>query len=79
VASYFLTIIIAAAAIANGTIIVPELWYDDAGPVAPTDCPTPPAPEIPGFPFLGIAFATMLGVVVLLVTKKRIIPNKHKS
>jgi basic membrane protein A len=69
----------AKAGIANGTIKVPEIWNDDAGPEAPTDCPTPPAPEIPGFPFLGIAFATMLGVVVLLVTKKRIIPNKHKS
>ena len=68
----------AKAGIANGTIVVPEIWYDDAGPVAPTGCPTT-APEIPGFPFLGIAFATMLGVVVLLVTKKRIIVNKHNS
>ena len=69
----------AKAGIANGTIKVPEIWNDDAGPEAPTDCPTLPAPEIPGFPFLGIAFATMLGVVVLLVTKKRIITNRHKS
>ncbi|MHA2258843.1 MAG: BMP family ABC transporter substrate-binding protein [Promethearchaeota archaeon] len=71
----------AKAGIANGTIEVPEIWYDDDGPVAPTDCPTEAAPPIPGFPllYIGLATTTMLGIMIILVNRSRRIVNKHKS
>ena len=63
----------AKAGIANGTIVVPEIWYADAGPVNPTDCPTTGAPEIPGYPlfYIGIITTTMLGVMFVLINRKR--------
>lgn len=63
----------AKAGIANGSIVVPEIWYNDAGPVNPTDCPTTGAPEIPGYPlfYIGIVTTTMLGVMFVLINRKR--------
>ncbi len=73
----------AAAAIANGTIVVPEkVWIEgNPGPEAPTDCPTEPLAPIPGYPlfYIGIATTTMLGVMLVLINRKRRIVNKHKS
>ncbi len=66
--------------IANGTIVVPQISTDDP-PADDPGCPSVPVSldEIPGFDFMYLALATMLGVVVLLVNKKRIIVKKHNS
>ncbi|TKJ22351.1 MAG: hypothetical protein CEE43_07310 [Promethearchaeota archaeon Loki_b32] len=72
----------AKAGIANGTIIVPQIWVEGSDPpVDPTDCPTAGDDVIPGFPpfYLALAFATTLGVMLLLVNKSRRIVNKRKS
>jgi len=84
----------AKAGIANGSIVVPRTWDDTSTePDEPTDCspdteadpiviPTAPDDEIiPGFPLLYLALATttMLGVMLLLINRKRRIANKHKS
>ncbi|KKM88534.1 hypothetical protein LCGC14_1257800 [marine sediment metagenome] len=72
----------AAADIADGTVVVPRTWDDTSiGPDEPTDCPTDAAAAIPGFPllYLALAFATTLGVMVLLVNRSRRIGNKYKQ
>jgi len=68
------------AGIANGSIVVPRT-VEEAPPADPTDCPTDGAPPIPGFPllYLALAFATTLGVMLLLVNRSRRIANKHKQ
>ncbi len=68
----------AKAGIADGSIVVPRTWDEDAGPPADPDAIDV---EIPGFPllYLALALATMLGVMLLLVNRSRIIANKHKS
>ncbi|MHA2474939.1 MAG: BMP family lipoprotein [Promethearchaeota archaeon] len=72
----------AKAGIANGTIVVPRIWDDQStGPDEPTDCPTEAVQPIPGFPplYIGLATTTMLGVMVVLISRSRRIVNKHKS
>ncbi|MHA2392758.1 MAG: hypothetical protein ACXAEX_12500, partial [Promethearchaeota archaeon] len=72
----------AKAGIANGSIVVPRIWDDQStGPEEPTDCPTVAAQPIPGFPllYIGLATTTMLGVMLVLISRSRRIVNKHKS
>ena len=66
------------AGIANGSIVVPQITSVDV-PEDPTGCDPIVTPEIPGFPplFIMLTTSTMLGVMLLLVNRKRKIANKN--
>ncbi|MFX1292982.1 MAG: BMP family ABC transporter substrate-binding protein [Promethearchaeota archaeon] len=69
------------AGIDNGSIVVPQISTENP-PADPTDCPgVGGVGVIPGFPplYLTLALATMLGVILLLVNRSRIIAKNYKS
>ena len=58
-----------AAAIKDGSIVVPRIWNETAG--VPVDPEIPEGTAIPGFDLIYFSTAAMLGVMALLVTKSR--------